>query len=82
MRIDSIYIELKRLVNAVMIMKNEALIELMKKLKFGVVDDVMMGILAPLQPIMQAVIALQQALNVAMAAIVALLNVPMTGLKP
>ena len=82
LRIDSIYIELKRLVNAVMIMKNEALIELMKKLKFGVVDDVMMGILAPLQPIMQAVIALQQALNVAMAAIVALLNVPMTGLKP
>lgn len=82
LRIDSIYIELKRLVNAVMIMKNEALIELMKKLKFGVVDDIMMGILAPLQPIMQAVIALQQALNVAMAAIVALLNVPMTGLKP
>lgn len=82
LRIDCIFLELKRQINLVMIMKNDALIELMKKLKFGVLDDVLMALIAPVQAIIQTVIQIQQALNIAMAAIIALLNVPMTGIKP
>ena len=45
LRIDCIFLELKRQINLVMIMKNDALIELMKKLKFGVLDDVLMALI-------------------------------------
>ena len=82
LRIDAIFIELKKIVNLLMIRKNELLIQLMKKIKNGVLDPTLAVIVAPLQPILETAIAVQTAMNAAMAAVVAMLNVPLTGLKP
>ena len=81
-RIEIMFLHLKKIINNIQIYKNEKIIELMKKIKFGVLDDALAVILAPVQAILQAAVALQQALNTTISSIIALLESPALGSIP
>lgn len=82
LRIDDMFLRIKIIVNLLMIQKNDLLIELMKKIKFGSLDKVLENILQPIKVIMTTIAGIQQALNAALTAIMALLNMPTNGPIP
>lgn len=82
LRIDAIFLQIKKFINTLMIMKNEALIELLKKVKFGDLDSKLQVIFQPISTILTTIASVQQAMNIALAAILALLKMPMTGISP
>lgn len=82
LRIDAIFLQIKKFINILMIMKNEALIELLKKVKFGDLDEKLQVIFQPISTILTTIASVQQAMNIALAAILALLKMPMTGISP
>lgn len=82
LRIDVLFLELKKLINYLMIKKNEALIELLKKVKFGDLDAKLSVIFQPIQTIIKTVSEIQKAANIAIAAVIALLKTPASGISP
>lgn len=65
-----------------MIQKNELMIELLKKLKFGALDKVLESAFAPVKAVMETIAGIQQALVAALTAIEALIQLPINGPVP
>lgn len=82
MQVEIMFMELKKIINSLEIRRNEYIIQLMSKMKNGVLDDKLSVIIAPINTVISVVIAMQEALNVAVAAIMALLQNPMFGSIP
>lgn len=81
-QIDIVFLQLKKYINDLMIWKNNKIIDLLKTINTGVMDDTLQVLFAPITSIIQVVQAIQTALNIAVAAALAVLQVPMTGIPP
>lgn len=81
-QIDIVFLQLKKCINDLMIWKNNKIIDLLKTINTGVMDDTLQVIFAPITAIIQVVQAIQTALNIAVTAALAVLQVPMTGIPP
>ena len=68
------FLKMKKIVNNIEIARNEKMIELMKKIKFGSIDEKLSVIMAPIQAVIATIIALQQALNTAIAGLMTMLQ--------
>ena len=73
---------MKCIVNLIMIQKNELLMQILRKLKTGALDETMMKIFQPINTIIQTVTAVQTALNTALDAVIKALNTPGMGIEP
>ena len=82
LRIDTIFLKLKVVVNNLMIMKNDKIIQLLDKIKLGALDSKLQVIFAPISTIITTIISLQTALASAIAAIMPLLKMPLYGIPP
>lgn len=67
MKINIIFLYLKKLVNYLLLKKNELLIKLLKQIDDGTIDGFMMPIFAQIQAILQVILALREQLNNAFA---------------
>lgn len=82
LQIDIEFLKMKKGINNLMILKNNLIIDLLKSINFGVMDDKLQVLFAPIQSIIQIVQGVQTALNVALSATLAMLEVGNTGIPP
>ena len=82
LRIDEMFFRLKYIVNLLMIQKNDLVIELLKKVKFGALDKVLESAFAPIKTVMTTIAGIQQALVAALTALDQLMNLPINGPVP
>ena len=69
LRIDEMFFRLKYIVNLLMIQKNDLVIELLKKVKFGALDKVLESAFAPIKTVMTTIAGIQQTLVAALTAL-------------
>ena len=82
LRIDEMFFRLKYIVNLLMIQKNDLVIELLKKVKFGALDKVLESAFAPIKTVMTTIAGIQQALVAALTALEQLISLPINGPVP
>lgn len=82
LKIDIMFLDMKRMINNLMIWKNNQIIELLNSINFGVMDDTLQVLFAPIQSIITVVQGVQTALNVALGVALAALEVGNTGIPP
>ena len=82
LRIDEIFFRLKYTVNILMIQKNDYVIELLKKVKFGALDSVLESAFAPIKTVMTTIVGLQKSLIKAITVVEALMEMPINGPVP
>ena len=67
------FLEIKKIINKLLIKKNELIIKLLRRIKFGTIDDKLSGAFAVINQVIKAVqtakLALESALQVAYTAI-------------
>lgn len=82
LKIDITFLELKKVINNLMIWKNNMIIDLLQSINFGVMDDTLQVLFAPIQSIITVLQGVQTGLNVALSAALAMLEVGNTGIPP
>lgn len=82
LRIDKIFLMMKRAVNNLMIKKNEYMILILNKVKSGSLDKVLESAFAPIRVIVTTITSVQTALNTVLSSIIALLQLPTNGPIP
>lgn len=82
LQIDITFLQMKKVINNLMILKNNMIIDLLKTINFGVLDDKLQVLFAPIQSIIQIAQGIQMALNVALQAALAMLQVGPSGIPP
>ena len=82
LRIDEMFFRLKYIVNLLMIQKNDLVIELLKKVKFGALDKVLESAFAPIKTVMTTIAGIQQTLVAALTALDQLMSLPVNGPVP
>lgn len=82
LEIEIMFMELKKIFNNLEIRRNEYIMELMNRIKFGALEDKLAKILAPVQAIIQTIIALQTTLNATIASLMAMMKLPAFGSIP
>jgi len=65
-KINIIFVELKRIINLLMIKKNELIISLLRKIKFGCIDDKLKPLFEVINKIIDVANALRQQMNMAL----------------
>ena len=65
-KINIIFVELKRIINLLMIKKNEIIISLLRKRKFGCIDDKLKPLFEVINKIIDVANALRQQMNMAL----------------
>lgn len=72
-KLNLVFLEIKKIINKLLIKKNELIIKLLRRIKFGTIDDKLSGAFAVINQVIKAVqtakLALESALQVAYTAI-------------
>lgn len=66
-KINLIFLDIKKIINKLLIKKNELLIKLLRRMKFGTIDKQLAGLFATLNSILTALNAAKQSLETALA---------------
>ena len=80
--INIIFLNLRLIINKLMIKKNEYIIYLLELIKRGVIDDKIKKIFQPIDTIITLVQSLMQALETAFTAALAAIKIPAIGISP
>lgn len=67
-KINLVFLEIKRIINLLLIKKNELIIKLLRRIKFGTIDDKLAPLFAVIAQVIKAVNAAKQALETSLAA--------------
>lgn len=79
-RVNIIFLKIKIMINDLMVIKNNAIIMILKPCKLGVIDDFMASLFQPINQVLQVVSALQQALDAAFAVALKAMQLPILTL--
>lgn len=82
LRIDALFLQIKVIINNLMIAKNDLLLDLLRKVKFGTLDGVMQNIFLQITQMLSVVAQMQKAFNESMNHIITMLNNPFMGIHP
>ena len=66
-KVNLVFIELKKIINLLLIKKNELIIKLLRRIKFGTVDEKLSPLFAVINQIIRAVQLAKEALEKALA---------------
>ena len=66
-KVNLVFIELKKIINLLLIKKNELIIKLLRRIKFGTVDEKLASLFAVINQIIRAVQLAKEALENALA---------------
>ena len=80
--INIIFLNMRLIINKLMIKKNEYIIYLLELIKRGVISDKLKPIFLPINTIIDTVNALMQALQTAFTAALAAIKIPAIGISP